>query len=31
MAKSKGKVKILLDIDKVVSSQELHNLNTLLH
>ena len=31
MAKSKGKVKILLDIDKVLSSQELHNLGPLLH
>ena len=31
MAQSKGKVKILLDIDKVLSSQELHNLNALLH
>jgi purine-binding chemotaxis protein CheW len=31
MAKVKGKVKILLDIDKVLSSQELHNLNALLH
>src|SRR4051812_41693294 len=30
MAKSKGKVKILLDIDRVLSSQDLHNLNTLL-
>jgi purine-binding chemotaxis protein CheW len=30
MAKSKGKVKILLDIDKVLSSQELHNLNAIL-
>lgn len=27
MAKSKGKVKILLDIDKVLSLQELHDLN----
>jgi len=27
MAKSKGKVKILLDIDKVVSLEELHDLN----
>ncbi|MGO9259864.1 MAG: chemotaxis protein CheW [Bryobacteraceae bacterium] len=27
MAKVKGKVKILLDIDKVLSTQELHNLN----
>jgi purine-binding chemotaxis protein CheW len=31
MAKVKGKVKILLDIDKVLSSQELHGLNGLLH
>jgi purine-binding chemotaxis protein CheW len=31
MAKAKGKVKILLDIDKVLSTQELHNLNALLH
>ena len=31
MAKVKGKVKILLDIDKVLSSQELHNLNAILH
>jgi purine-binding chemotaxis protein CheW len=31
MAKAKGKVKILLDIDKVLSNQELHNLNALLH
>jgi purine-binding chemotaxis protein CheW len=31
MAKAKGKVKILLDIDKVLSSQELHSLNALLH
>jgi len=31
MAKSKGKVKILLDIDKVLSSQELQNLNSLVH
>jgi purine-binding chemotaxis protein CheW len=31
MAKAKGKVKILLDIDKVLSSQELHNLGALLH
>ena len=30
MAKVKGKVKILLDIDKVLSSQELHQLNTIL-
>jgi len=31
MAKVKGKVKILLDIDKVLSNQELHNLSGLLH
>ena len=31
MAKVKGKVKILLDIDKVLSSQELHGLNAILH
>src|SRR5262249_25950856 len=31
MAKVKGKVKILLDIDKVLSSQELHSINALLH
>jgi purine-binding chemotaxis protein CheW len=31
MAKVKDKVKILLDIDKVLSSQELHNLNAILH
>ena len=31
MAKVKGKVKILLDIDKVLSNQELHNLNAILH
>ena len=31
MAKVKGKVKILLDIDKVLSSQELHTLSTILH
>ena len=30
MAKSKGKVKILLDIDKVLSSQELHGLSALM-
>jgi len=30
MAKVKGKVKILLDIDKVVSSQEIHGLNAIL-
>lgn len=31
MAKVKGKVKILLDIDRVLSSQELQSLNTILH
>jgi len=31
MAKVKGKVKILLDIDKVLSSQELHHLSVLGH
>jgi purine-binding chemotaxis protein CheW len=31
MAKVKGKVKILLDIDRVLSSQELHNLNAMAH
>jgi len=31
MAKVKGKVKILLDIDRVLSTQELHGLNTILH
>jgi purine-binding chemotaxis protein CheW len=31
MAKVKGKVKILLDIDKVLSNQELRNLSGLLH
>jgi purine-binding chemotaxis protein CheW len=31
MAKVKGKVKILLDIDRVLSSQELRNLNEILH
>ena len=31
MAKVKGKVKILLDIDKVLSTQELHNLNAFAH
>jgi purine-binding chemotaxis protein CheW len=31
MAKVKGKVKILLDIDRVLSSQDLHNLNAILH
>jgi len=30
MAKVKGKVKILLDIDKVLSSQELHNIKALI-
>jgi purine-binding chemotaxis protein CheW len=30
MAKVKGKVKILLDIDKVVSTQEIHGLNAIL-
>jgi purine-binding chemotaxis protein CheW len=30
MAKVKGKVKILLDIDKVLSTQELHHLNAIL-
>lgn len=30
MAKVKGKVKILLDIDKVLSGQELHNLGNML-
>ena len=30
MAKVKGKVKILLDIDRVLSGQELHNLGTML-
>ena len=30
MAKVKGKVKILLDIDRVLSSQEMHGLDTLL-
>ena len=30
MAKVKGKVKILLDIDRVLSSQDLHNLNSIL-
>jgi purine-binding chemotaxis protein CheW len=29
MAKVKGKVKILLDIDRVLNNQELHGLNTL--
>jgi purine-binding chemotaxis protein CheW len=31
MAKVKGKVKILLDIDRVLSSQELHGLKEMLH
>lgn len=31
MAKVKGKVKILLDIDKVLSSQDLHGLTSMLH
>jgi purine-binding chemotaxis protein CheW len=31
MAKVKGKVKILLDIDKVLSTQDLHNLKAILH
>jgi len=30
MAKVKGKVKILLDIDQVLSTQELHNLGAVL-
>ena len=30
MAKVKGKVKILLDIDRVLSTQDLHGLNTML-
>jgi purine-binding chemotaxis protein CheW len=30
MAKVKGKVKILLDIDKVVSTQEIHGLNAIM-
>jgi purine-binding chemotaxis protein CheW len=30
MAKVKGKVKILLDIDQVLSTQELHNLGSIL-
>jgi len=30
MAKVKGKVKILLDIDKVLSTQEIHGLNAIL-
>lgn len=31
MAKVKGKVKILLDIDRVLSTQDLHNLNAMMH
>ena len=31
MAKVKGKVKILLDIERVLSTQDLHNLNAILH
>jgi purine-binding chemotaxis protein CheW len=31
MAKVKNRVKILLDIDQVLSTQELHNLNAVLH
>jgi len=31
MAKVKGKVKILLDIDKVLSSQDLHRLAEMIH
>jgi purine-binding chemotaxis protein CheW len=31
MAKVKGKVKILLDIDQVLSAQELHGLSSILH
>jgi purine-binding chemotaxis protein CheW len=31
MAKVKGKVKILLDIDRVLSTLELHNLSAVLH
>lgn len=31
MAKVKGKVKILLDIDKVLSAQEIHGLNAFVH
>jgi purine-binding chemotaxis protein CheW len=30
MAKVKGKVKILLDIDRVLSTQDLHNLNSII-
>jgi hypothetical protein len=29
MAKVKGKVKILLDIDRILSAQELHKLNAI--
>jgi purine-binding chemotaxis protein CheW len=31
MAKVKGKVKILLDIDRVLSTAEIHNLGAALH
>ncbi len=31
MAKAKGKVKILLDIDRVLSTQEVHHVTALLH
>lgn len=31
MAKVKGKVKILLDIDRVLSNQDLHNLDAIVH
>jgi purine-binding chemotaxis protein CheW len=31
MAKVKGKVKILLDIDRVLSTQDLNGLNSILH
>ena len=31
MAKVKGKVKILLDIDRVLSAQDLHNMSAILH
>ena len=31
MAKVKGKVKILLDIDRVLSTQELHGLGSIVH
>jgi purine-binding chemotaxis protein CheW len=30
MAKVKGKVKILLDIDRVLSTQDLHNLSSII-